>query len=128
LYYEEQSQDSSRDALKSMKPLIGSKIIYYKNGKCLNESAINLYEGKYFPTVSLYKNCTLSLNFGPDFKHAPPQTDNLKYKGVCQQSCKKILLKMYLIIDSRSICLNKSRYCTKICSNSETKQIVKFKH
>jgi Set1/Ash2 histone methyltransferase complex subunit ASH2 len=85
LYYEEQSHDSTRDALKSLKPLIGSKIIYYKNGECLNESAVDLYDGKYFPTVSLYKNCTLSVNFGPNFKYPPPQTNDLKYKGVCIQ-------------------------------------------
>lgn len=84
MYYEEQSQDSTRDALKSLKPLIGSKIIYYKNGKCLNESAIDLYDGKYFPTVSLFKNCLLSVNFGPDFKYPPPQTDDFKYNGVCR--------------------------------------------
>lgn len=85
LYYEEHSQDSSRDALKSLKPLIGSKIIYYKNGECLNESAVDLYDGKYFPTVSLYKNCTLSVNFGPDFKYPPLQTNDFKYKGVSEQ-------------------------------------------
>lgn len=83
LYYEEQSQDSSRNALKSLKPLIGSKIIYYKNGKCLSEGAIDLYDGKYFPTLSLYKNCTLSINFGPNFKYPPPQTNSFKYNGVC---------------------------------------------
>ncbi|CAH1725860.1 set1/Ash2 histone methyltransferase complex subunit ASH2 [Aphis gossypii] len=86
LYYEEQSQDSSRDALKCLKPLIGSKIIYYKNGECFNESAVDLYDGKYFPTVSLYKNCTLSLNFGPNFKYPPPQTDDFKYKGVWERA------------------------------------------
>lgn len=83
LYYEEQSQDSTRDALKGLKPLVGSKIIYYKNGECLNKAAVDLYDGKYFPTVSLFKNCVLSVNFGPDFKYPPPQNNDLKYQGVC---------------------------------------------
>lgn len=98
MYYEEQSQDSSRDALKSLKPLVGSKIIYYKNGKCLNESAVDLYEGKYFPTVSIYKNCTLSLNFGPDFKYPPPQTDTFKYKGVCLLLINLLVFRYYKYI------------------------------
>lgn len=68
--------------MKTLKPLIGSKIILYKNGVCLNESAFDLYAGKYFPTLSLYKNCTLSVNFGPDFDYPPPETDDFKYKGV----------------------------------------------
>lgn len=97
LYYEEQSQDSSRDALKCLKPLIGSKIIYYKNGECFNESAVDLYDGKYFPTVSLYKNCTLSLNFGPNFKYPPPQTDDFKYKGVCRHYIIHIFIFIYYI-------------------------------
>lgn len=92
-----------------MKPLIGSKIIYYKNGECFNESAVDLYDGKYFPTVSLYKNCTLSLNFGPNFKYPPPQTDDFKYKGVCR---------LYTIIHfkwlNNSILLNKNKKCFQV--------------
>lgn len=81
LYYK--VPQGTADALRSLTPLIGSKIIYYKNGECLNEGAVDLYMGDYFPTVSLFKNCELSVNFGPDFKYPPSQTDDFKYQGVC---------------------------------------------
>lgn len=91
LYYEEHNQDNNREALKNLKPLIGSKIIYYKNGECLNESAVDIYGGKYFPTISLFRNCTLSVNFGPDFKYPPSQTNDFKYNGVCNFKYKAII-------------------------------------
>lgn len=95
MYFEKESC-KSHDALKSLKTLIGSKIILYKNGVYLNESAVNLYKGKYFPTLSLYKNCTLSANFGPDFQHPPPEVDDFKYKGVC-------ILFLFQLIDNLSM-------------------------
>lgn len=85
LYFEE--SDNTHDALKTLKPLIGSKILYYKNGYCFNEGAENLNEGSYFPSLSLFKNCVLSVNFGPDFKYPPLQTNDFKYKGVCVYCC-----------------------------------------
>lgn len=85
LYYKENIGDGSDDDDDDddTEPLIGSKIIFYKNGECLNVGASNINIGQYFPTLSLYKNCTLSVNFGPDFEHPPPETDDFKYKGVC---------------------------------------------
>lgn len=58
---------------KDMKPLEGSKISFYKNGKFLGVAFDNIYEGSYFPTISLYKNCRVTVNFGPKFRYPPPQ-------------------------------------------------------
>lgn len=85
LYFE--VSNNVHDVLKTLKPLIGSKILYYKNGNCFNEGAVDLNEGSYFPSLSLYKNCVLSVNFGPDFKYPPLQTDDFEYKGVCVHCC-----------------------------------------
>lgn len=50
----------------------GSSISFAKNGKCLGEAFVELAEGNYFPTISLYMGATATFNFGPDFEHAHP--------------------------------------------------------
>lgn len=56
-----------------MKPLSGSKISFYKNGQFLGVAFEDIYEGFYYPSISLYKNCTVTANFGPEFRFPPPQ-------------------------------------------------------
>ncbi|KFM68950.1 Set1/Ash2 histone methyltransferase complex subunit ASH2, partial [Stegodyphus mimosarum] len=77
LYYEE--KDEVQLELKNMKPLRGSKIIFYKNGKSLGPAFEDINAGTYYPAVSLYKSVTVSLNFGPVFKHPP----EIKHKPIC---------------------------------------------
>lgn len=69
LYYEE--KDQVQDTLKNLKPLPGSKIIFFKNGECQGEAFTDLYFGSYFPAVSVHKSCTVTCNFGPNFKYPP---------------------------------------------------------
>lgn len=77
LYYEE--KDQVPEALKALKPLQGSKIIFYKNGINQGEAFIDINKGAYYPTVSIHKSATVSVNFGPNFK-CPP-TD-VTFRGV----------------------------------------------
>ncbi|KOB79101.1 putative trithorax protein ash2, partial [Operophtera brumata] len=63
------------------RPLTGSKIYFFKNGECQGEAFTDVYQGCYYPTVSLHKNVTVSVNFGPNFKY-PPSTE-YKYRP-CQ--------------------------------------------
>ncbi|XP_018617919.1 set1/Ash2 histone methyltransferase complex subunit ASH2 isoform X1 [Scleropages formosus] len=77
LYFEE--KDYVDKAEKSLKTVTPSKMIFYKNGVSQGVAYENLYEGLYFPAISLYKSCTVSVNFGPQFKH-PPQ--DVKYQPV----------------------------------------------
>lgn len=79
LYYEE--KDNLNEKTKSLTPLTGSKIIFFKNGECQGEAFVDIYGGQYYPTVSLYKAAVLSLNFGPDFKH-PPSKEKFAYRAV----------------------------------------------
>lgn len=58
-------------SLISLKELPGSKISFFKNGMPLGIAFDNLFEGHYFPSISLYKNCTVSVNFGPRFRFPP---------------------------------------------------------
>lgn len=69
LYFEE--KDEVQQAIKALSTLPGSKITFYKNGECAGTAWKDIYEGMYYPAVSLYKGCTVRLNFGPNFKHKP---------------------------------------------------------
>ncbi|XP_054854460.1 set1/Ash2 histone methyltransferase complex subunit ASH2 isoform X1 [Eublepharis macularius] len=69
LYFEE--KDFVDKAEKSLKQASGSQIIFYKNGANQGVAYKDIFEGVYFPAVSLYKGCTVSINFGPYFKYPP---------------------------------------------------------
>ncbi|XP_043481338.1 set1/Ash2 histone methyltransferase complex subunit ASH2 [Leptopilina heterotoma] len=81
LYYEE--KDQVPEALKALKPLPSSKIIFYKNGVSQGEAFLDIYKGAYFPTISIHKSATVSVNFGPNFK-CPP-TDSA-YRGMHEKA------------------------------------------
>ncbi|KAK2167629.1 hypothetical protein LSH36_26g15165 [Paralvinella palmiformis] len=76
LYYEE--KDHIAEEEKNLRALSNSKIIFYKNGKCEGVGFQSIYAGTYFPGVSLYKNSSVTVNFGPKFEH-PPDTKQ-RYK------------------------------------------------
>ncbi|XP_038641186.1 set1/Ash2 histone methyltransferase complex subunit ASH2 isoform X3 [Scyliorhinus canicula] len=69
LYFEE--KDFVDKAEKNLKPAAGSKMIFYKNGDSEGTAYEDVYAGVYHPAISLYKNCTVSINFGPNFKYPP---------------------------------------------------------
>ncbi|KAK9395153.1 set1/Ash2 histone methyltransferase complex subunit ASH2 [Crotalus adamanteus] len=69
LYFEE--KDFVDKAEKGLKQALGSQIIFYKNGTSQGVAYKDVFEGVYFPAVSLYKGCTVSINFGPYFKYPP---------------------------------------------------------
>ena len=88
LYYEE--KDQVPEALKALKPLSGSKIIFYKNGISQGEAFLDIYKGAYYPTISIHKSATVSVNFGPNFK-TPPTDESFKgvrimiFRDLCKQ-------------------------------------------
>ncbi|KAF5303454.1 hypothetical protein FQA39_LY19024 [Lamprigera yunnana] len=69
LYYED--KDNIPEYLKTLKSLDGSKIIFFKNGIYQGIAFTNIYGGSYYPTLSIHKSATVSVNFGPNFKHLP---------------------------------------------------------
>ncbi|XP_017287721.2 set1/Ash2 histone methyltransferase complex subunit ASH2 isoform X2 [Kryptolebias marmoratus] len=75
LYFEE--KDYVDKAEKSLKPISVSRMVFYKNGVNQGVAFENLFEGIYFPAISLYKSCTVSVNFGPLFKYPPK---DIKYQ------------------------------------------------
>lgn len=62
--------------LEKMKPLIGSKISFYKNGKFVGIAYEDIFEGFYYPSISLYKSCVVTVNFGSQFKFPPENYNN----------------------------------------------------
>lgn len=66
--------------LSAMQPLVGSKVSFYKNGRLVGVAFEDIYQGFYYPTISLYKGCTVTVNFGPDFKY-PPEKYNSSSKN-----------------------------------------------
>lgn len=69
LYYED--KDKVSDTLKNLKVHPGSKIYFFKNGECQGMAFENIYAGAYYPSISLHKGATVSLNFGADsFKYS----------------------------------------------------------
>lgn len=69
MYYED--KDNVAECLKNLKRLAGSKIIFFKNGHCEGVAFQDVYDGSYYPSLSLHKNATVSVNFGPNFKYQP---------------------------------------------------------
>eukprot|EP01102_Stenamoeba_stenopodia_P001678 TRINITY_DN11519_c0_g1_i1.p1 TRINITY_DN11519_c0_g1~~TRINITY_DN11519_c0_g1_i1.p1 ORF type:complete len:849 (+),score=175.81 TRINITY_DN11519_c0_g1_i1:211-2757(+) len=56
--------------------LVGSKIIFVKNGKPMGVAFSDIFEGCYYPAVSIYMGGSVTANFGPNFKY-PVSIDQL---------------------------------------------------
>lgn len=91
LYYED--KDNIQESLNNLKPLPGSKVYFFKNGECQGLAFEDIYQGSYYPSVSLHKNATVSVNFGPNFKFPP--SNKYCYRPV-SKSEKKQCLKEFL--------------------------------
>ncbi|CAL8102520.1 unnamed protein product [Calicophoron daubneyi] len=88
-YFEE--KDEPAKAEKQLVPLPGSKIVFYRNGECMGTAFTDIYEGFYYPAISIYRSATVSVNFGPNFRFPPkdvtdwhPMTDRLVSAAVEQ--------------------------------------------
>ncbi|KAK5649847.1 hypothetical protein RI129_000876 [Pyrocoelia pectoralis] len=83
LYYED--KDNVSECLKNLKPLNGSRIIFFKNGEYQGTAFTDIYGGCYYPAVSIHKSATVSVNFGPNFKHLPINSE-LEFRGINQRA------------------------------------------
>lgn len=77
LYFEE--KDDIPMIIKQLRPLKGSKIVFYKNGENIGTAFEDIYAGIYYPAASFYKNVNVTFNFGPNFKYPPKDT---KFRGI----------------------------------------------
>lgn len=94
LHYEE--KDISEQMDKSIKPQKGSKITFFKNGRPQGIAFEDIYGGQYYPAASIYKNATVTFNFGPKFKFKPrgtscnPMSDRISDMAI-EQSLSDVL-------------------------------------
>lgn len=105
LYYEE--KDKVTETLKCLKILPGSKVIYFKNGEIQGQAYVDIYGGAYYPTISIHKNATVSVNFGPNFKHGDI-LESYQSQGVSLffiwKMCKCLSFQTNFIFGSMKIC------------------------
>jgi len=81
LYYED--RDELPDAIRNLQPLPKSTVRFFKNGVLQGTGFQDIYSGSYFPALSLYKNVTVSVNFGPNFKFPPK---DVPYRGMHERT------------------------------------------
>lgn len=102
LYYED--KDKVSETLKNLKPVAKAKIVFFKNGESQGEAFQDIYHGAYYPAISIFKNATISLNFGPNFKY-PEIEEEYKCRGVTlvwPRANRDInLLVLFSILDAR---------------------------
>lgn len=79
LYYED--KDRVNETLKNLKIVPNSKIVFFKNGEAQGEAFVDIYQGAYYPAFSIFRNATISVNFGPNFKY-PEIEEEHHCKGV----------------------------------------------
>ena len=98
LHYEE--KDISEQVEKTMKPKVGSTISFFKNGVNQGVAFTDIFEGTYYPAASLYKNCTVTFNYGPNFKYPPK---DIEYEAmsdfVLQASVEQSLADIVYLVD-----------------------------
>lgn len=87
-YFEE--KDDVEAAEKQLTPAAGSYLEFFKNG--VSQGKVyqdELFHGEYYPCVSIYKNATVRLNFGPDFECPPPA--DVKYQPVSDREFESVI-------------------------------------
>uniref|UniRef100_A0A7M4E093 ASH2 like, histone lysine methyltransferase complex subunit n=1 Tax=Crocodylus porosus TaxID=8502 RepID=A0A7M4E093_CROPO len=104
LYFEE--KDFVDKAEKSLKQAPGSQITFYKNGVSQGVAFKDIFEGVYFPAISLYKGCTVSINFGPYFKYPPRDItyhpmSNMGWGAVVEHTLADVLYHVETEVDGR---------------------------
>jgi len=95
LYFEEHCKKPEK-----LGKVPGSKIYFFKNGVSQGVAFEDIYEGDYYPAVSLYRGAHTTVNFGPDFKHPPMGIEG--WRPFCEryveQSIEETLLDMVVVV------------------------------
>ncbi|CAH2275224.1 set1 Ash2 histone methyltransferase complex subunit ASH2 isoform X2 [Pelobates cultripes] len=104
LYFEE--KDFVDKAEKNLKQTPGTEIVFYKNGVNQGVAFKDVFEGVYYPAISLYKCCTVSINFGPYFKHPPKDksfrpVSDMAWNAVVEHTLGDVLYHVETEVDGR---------------------------
>lgn len=71
------------DILPQNRVLLGSSLVFFKNGECFGTAFKDLFNGCYFPAVALYMFASVSLQFGPTFQF-PISQEQYPHKPMCE--------------------------------------------
>ena len=103
LYYERKRDSKQQESQLKVQP--SSKISFFKNGQFQGVAFSDIYSGNYYPAVSLFKNCTVTFNFGPSFTCMPsPETFNylpFSERAISEMNEQQISDLLYLIENDR---------------------------
>ncbi|PRP88597.1 hypothetical protein PROFUN_03008 [Planoprotostelium fungivorum] len=77
----ERAPPTAKAPPKEPEKLLGSEIIFYKNGESQGTAFTDLYEGTYYPAASCYMGAIVRFNFGPEFKFPP---SDVTYRPACE--------------------------------------------
>uniref|UniRef100_A0A914Q7K6 SPRY domain-containing protein n=1 Tax=Panagrolaimus davidi TaxID=227884 RepID=A0A914Q7K6_9BILA len=78
------------------------KITFFKNGKNCGVAFEDLYEGAYYPSVSIYLDASLKCNFGPNFKYPPPFSGIRPMSDRAQEMAVELALADILFLTDKS--------------------------
>ncbi|CAD5214371.1 unnamed protein product [Bursaphelenchus xylophilus] len=68
-----QEHDDPQVASLKLTELPGSKIEFFLNGRSKGIAFTDIYEGAYYPAVSMFHDATVRVNFGPKFRYPMPK-------------------------------------------------------
>ena len=88
-YFYFEQKDEAQKVSKFLRPLIGSRMVCFRNGEEVGTMFSDVNAGIYYPAASLYKGITLTFNFGPKFRHHPhPSAPSISVPSI--KLCKPI--------------------------------------
>ncbi|WKX94959.1 hypothetical protein Q1695_011870 [Nippostrongylus brasiliensis] len=99
-FYE--SHDEVADVLKTLEPLRGSRIEFFKNGKSCGVAFSDVYKGFYHPAISIFKSATVRCNFGPRMHHLPPGASPMSAR-VEQLNMEQTLSDMLFLVSNEHV-------------------------
>lgn len=97
--------EESSEVLKTLQEMTGSYIEFFHNGKSCGKAYENIYAGTYFPSVSLFKNATVTMNLGPKYKSLPHGTTGIHMRAEEQQH-EQALSDMLYLVSSEEVILH----------------------
>uniref|UniRef100_A0A1I7UUP3 B30.2/SPRY domain-containing protein n=1 Tax=Caenorhabditis tropicalis TaxID=1561998 RepID=A0A1I7UUP3_9PELO len=89
--------EDSTEVVKTLKEMPGSYVEFFHNGKSCGKAYENVFCGMYFPSVSLFKNATVTMNFGPKFKSLPRGASGMYLRAAEQQHEQTLSDLLYLV-------------------------------
>ncbi|CAA19468.1 B30.2/SPRY domain-containing protein [Caenorhabditis elegans] len=90
-------QEESADIAKTLVEMPGSYIEFFHNGKSCGKAYENIYAGAYYPSISIFKSATATMNLGPKFRNLPRGATGIHARADEQQHEQTLSDMLYLV-------------------------------